>query len=380
MKKFYCQFRAVPKVLISVCVLLACSLLVTRVSEGQCRDGNSFFFFSFTPSSTTAKTYSNVGDGTVLITFTGNGKADADADIDADAARKDGVSIREADLPFRLDAGKKANTWELKASGSSMPEGTYIFNVRGYGGIPGCASLPQVSITVGPARVRQRSAPAPTSAPEATPAAETPPRIIVYQCPVGWQRGSLGQSTPKAYIQAVEVNIDRNRRAGLYKPVAVEIYVDPSEGLTDLAGWKLRVAVPYNHGRDYPLTAENAVVNEDGIVRVESPEADPFLMTDVRYIGRVLPGFDYRLFSEKNTRVDLALSCYKNTNATLKALEAMESPRVVRSVDLTGQKWDDILFFRSKWKVPVEDGAPAAPSLSNPQRRLATMWGSLKKQ
>ena len=206
-------------------------------------------------------------------------------------------------------------------------------------------------------------------------------RVIIYRCPVGWQKqNTFGHPTPKVFIRAVEVEIDRNDRSGIYKPVAIEIYADPTEGLQDLDGWKLTVAAPYSPGREYHLTAENAVFNADGIARIESPDTEPFPMRDLTSIGQVLPGFDYRLFSEKNRRVDFAISCYEGTNATLQQLETMEKPRLERTVDPTSHDWN-IPFFRSQWRVPVPvAAAPAAPSLSSTQQRLTTMWASLKKR
>ena len=228
-----------------------------------------------------------------------------------------------------------------------------------------------------PATPAPASTPEPAATPEAKP---TPKKVVGYQCPVGWQRtNGVGRPTPKVFVQAIEVEIDKSNRAGIYTLTAVEIYVDPTEGLTDLAGWKLKLAVPYNHGREYLLTAENAVVSEDGVVRIESPEADPFPIRDLTYAGQVLPGFDYRLFTEKGRRVDFAISCYKDTNATLEGLVAMETPRIIRSVDVTHLDWAALNFLRSKWGVPVE-AVPVAPSLSNSQGQLTTMWSVLKKQ
>ena len=212
--------------------------------------------------------------------------------------------------------------------------------------------------------------------------AETRRRRVVYRCPVGWQRTNTHrQPTPKVFIQTVEVEIDHKDPSGLYTPTALEIYVDPTEKRKDLAGWKLSLAVPYNHGREYLLTAENAVVNADGIVRIESPEAAPFPMTNLYWIGQTLPGFDYRLFTEENVPVDYAISCYiGDPNARLSDLESLETPRVVRSVDAPNLEWNNTLFLLSKWRVPVVETAPAAPRLSNPEQRLTTMWGALKKR
>ena len=218
----------------------------------------------------------------------------------------------------------------------------------------------------------------PQSPPTPEPEPEPKPRRvrIGYECLVGWQKSdAFGQLTPKVFISAIEVEVNRNQPFGLYKPIAIEIYADPTERRRNLEGWKLTVAVPYNLGRDYHLTADNSVFNADGIARIVSPDANPFPMTDLRYIGQILPGFDYRLFSEKTQRVDIALSCYKGTNARFTDLQQMEQPRVIRNIDLTSLEWENLLFFRSQWRVPVSE-APAAPSV--PLVHLVTSWAALK--
>ena len=94
-----------------------------------------------------------------------------------------------------------------------------------------------------------------------------------------------------------------SNRISIYKPVWVAIYVHPDEGLENLEGWKLQVALPYNHHRDYRLTAENSVVVDAGFVEggfafIENPEEDPFPMVGVGFTGSPAPGFDYRLYDE----------------------------------------------------------------------------------
>ena len=315
-------------------------------------------------------------------------------------AGRDGTDVKASiNDYFSFVKGSTDNILELQVKKTPIPAGDYLIyyqfgddaasltlgddcsTVAGYQiAVTGPASLQQgeTPITTPPA-----ATPGAAATPEAkpTPEAETPPkRVVVYRCPIGWQRtNGVGRPTPKVFVQAIEVEIDKSNRAGIYTATAVEIYVDPTEGLTDLAGWKLKLAVPYNHGREYLLTAENAVVNEEGIVRIESPEADPFPIRDLTYVGQVLPGFDYRLFTEKGRRVDFAISCYKDTNATLEGLAAMETPRIIRSVDTTNLDWAALNFLRSKWGMPAE-AVPAAPRLSSPQLRLATMWSVLKQR
>ena len=292
------------------------------------------------------------------------------------------------------ETGAHAELFDFQVAqvGNSGPWFCFLFRKSGKQLSPGTEYILRITVNVegldvAPAtfdvtiRDGTEPSPAPASGQGATPASEPSIRRVIYRCPVGWQKQNApGQPTPKVFIRSVEVDVDTNRPSGIYKPVALEIYADPTEGLSDLAGWKLRVAVPYNHGREYRLTAENAVFNAEGIARIESPDTEPFPMTNLTYIGQVLPGFDYRLFSEKNTPVDFAISCYRGTNATLKQLEAMEKPRVVRGGDPTSFEWDDIVALLSKWRVPVAETAPAAPSLSSTQQRLTTMWGALKKR
>ena len=195
-------------------------------------------------------------------------------------------------------------------------------------------------------------------------------------CPVGWKRqDSFGRATRRVILRAVEVEIDRQNRSGIYKPVAIEIYADPTEQLTDLDGWKLTVAVPYNHPRDYLLTAENATFNEHGIARIESPAATPFPMADVGFSGQRLPGFDYRLFDENNTPVDFAIACYKGSGFAAQ-LWAMESPRVERNIVIAYLDWEPD-YYQSEWRV----GAPTAPAAPTAVRRtLTTSWAALKKR
>ena len=165
--------------------------------------------------------------------------------------------------------------------------------------------------------------------PGGTPIEEVTPRrrLIIFACPVGWQKqDSFGNTTKRALIQAVEVEVDTAEHRGIYKPIAIEIYAHPDEELHDLNGWKLMLGLPYNAvNRVHALTAENSAFNEEGIARIESPEADPFPMTEVGFIGQRLPGFDYRLFDENGVRVDFGISCYKTGGLTPR-LWNMETP------------------------------------------------------
>ena len=191
---------------------------------------------------------------------------------------------------------------------------------------------------------------------------------------MGWQKQDrFGNITKRVLIQTVEVEVDITEHRGIYKPIAIEIYAHPDEELHDLNGWKLMLGLPYNVvSRAYALTAENSAFNEEGIARIESPEADPFPMAEVGFIGQRLPGFDYRLFDENGVRVDFGISCYKTGGLTPR-LWHMETPRVERSVDREDLDWDRT-YYRSEWRVP--ETAPAAPTAV--KKRLVTSWGALK--
>ena len=216
-------------------------------------------------------------------------------------------------------------------------------------------------------------------------------RRRVASCPVGWIKTSrFGTPTPRVILHAVEVAIDIEDRSGIYKPVAIEIYADPAEELSDLDGWKLTLAIPYNYGRDYYLTTENSTFNENGIARIESPPENPFPMTDVQFSGRWLPGFDYRLFNEHNVRVDFGISCYRHAGLQ-ERLHAMERPRVERDIaplvlndqDLERSDWKERLdwtkdYYWSLYLVPkVAPSVPRAPAAV--RKPLATSWATLKK-
>ena len=212
----------------------------------------------------------------------------------------------------------------------------------------------------------------------------TPPkRKIVFQCPVGWQRtDSFARPNPRVLIHEVNLEIDLQNRISIYKPDYVAIYVHPDEALENLDGWKLQVAIPYNHHRDYLLTAENAVVVdaniegvEGGFAFIESPEEAPFPMVGMGFTGVTVPGFDYRLYDETGRKVDFGIACYKQ-GGIFQALKDMEDPRVLRNVLLETLDWDAATYIRSEWRVPVP--APAAPSLL--KKTVVGTWAALKKQ
>ena len=217
--------------------------------------------------------------------------------------------------------------------------------------------------------------------PVAVVAAE--PQIIILECPVGWQRTDrFAQPNPRVLIHQVNLEMDLHNRVSIYKPNSVAIYVHPDEGLENLEGWKLQVAILYNHHRDYLLTAENSVVVdaniegvEGGFAFIESPEEAPFPMVGMGFTGAHVPGFDYRLYDDTGRRVDFGIACYKR-GGIFQALKEMEDPRVLRNVLLESLDWDAATYIRSEWTVPTP--APAAPS--QVKGNIVGTWANLKKQ
>ena len=210
-----------------------------------------------------------------------------------------------------------------------------------------------------------------------------PSRGLYQECPVGWQRtDGFAQPNPRVLIHEVNLEMDLQNRISIYKPNYVAIYVHPDEALENLDGWKLQVAVPYNHHRDYLLTAENAVVVdaniegvEGGFAFIESPEKTPFPMVGMGFTGATVPGFDYRLYDDTGRKVDFGIACYKQ-GGIFQALKDMEDPRVLRNVLLETLDWDAATYIRSEWTVPTP--APAAPSLV--EKTLVGTWANLKKR
>ena len=209
-----------------------------------------------------------------------------------------------------------------------------------------------------------------------------PKRRIIQDCPVGWVRsdGFAGR-TRRVLIYEVKLDMDLHNPVSIYKPDWVAIYVHPDEGLENLEGWKLQVALPYNHHSEYLLTAENSVVVDAGFVEggfafIENPEESPFPMTGMGFTGSPAPGFDHRLYDETVRRVDFGIACYKRFDV-FQVLKEMEDPRVLRQVLLESFDWDQ-WFLRSEWTVPVPVNAPGAPSLQSVN--LVGKWADLKKQ
>ena len=207
-----------------------------------------------------------------------------------------------------------------------------------------------------------------------------PKQRVIQECPVGWIRsdGFAGR-TRRALLYEVKLEMDIHNPISVYKPDWVAIYVHPDEGLENLDGWKLQVAIPYNHHREYLLTAENSVVVEAGFVEggfafIENPKENPFPMVGMGFTGSPVPGFDYRLYDETGKRVDFGVSCYKRFDV-FQVLKVTEDPRVLRKVLLESFDWDSH-YLRSEWTVPMP--ASAAPSLV--KKNIVGTWGDLKKQ
>ena len=207
-----------------------------------------------------------------------------------------------------------------------------------------------------------------------------PKRRIIQECPVGWVRsdGFAGRNR-RVLLYEVKLAMDIGNPISIYKPDWVAIYVHPDEGLENLEGWKLQVALPYNQHREYLLTAENSVVVDAGFVEggfafIENPEEDPFPMVGIGFTGSPAPGFDYRLYDETGKRVDFGISCYKRGDI-FQVLKGMEDPRVLRQVLLETLDWN-VHYLRSEWTVPMP--APAAPSLV--KKSVVGTWAALKKQ
>ena len=209
-------------------------------------------------------------------------------------------------------------------------------------------------------------------------------KIVIQECPVGWVRsdGFAGR-TRRVLIYEVKLEMDLHNPISIYQPDWVAIYVHPDEGLESLDGWKLQVALPYNHHSEYLLTAENSVVVDSkiegvdgGFAFIENPEEDPFPMTGIGFTGSPAPGFDYRLYDETGRRIDFGISCYKRFDI-FHVLKEMEDPRVLRQVLLESFDWDQ-WFLRSEWTVPVPVNVQGAPSLQGVN--LVGKWADLKKQ
>ena len=232
-----------------------------------------------------------------------------------------------------------------------------------------------ITVTLG-----RSAAPTEVAPTEVAPAVRKRRRVI-QKCPVGWVRsdGFAGRNR-RVLLYEVNVEMDLQNRVSIYKPVSVAIYVHPDEALENLDGWKLQVALPYNHHREYLLTAENSVVVDAGFVEggfafIENPEENPFPMTGIGFTGAPAPGFDYRLYDEIGRRVDFGISCYKRGDVFY-VLKDTENPRVLRKVPLEDIDWNASWLIRSEWTVPTP--APAAPSLV--KKSIVGTWADLKKQ
>ena len=295
-----------------------------------------------------------------------------------------GFQMDDIIVETELDTGTGAATLEALTP-TTEPAQTYIATIR----------LP--TNAAGTVRVIVRAGAAETEDRRIDPAVDRvfgpiafstlpPPKrkIIIYECPVGWVRsdGFLGRNR-RVLIYEVNVEMDLHNRVSIYKPVWVAIYVHPDEGLENLEGWKLQVALPYNHHSEYLLTAENSVVVdskiegvEGGFAFIKDPEEEPFPMTGIGFATSPAPGFDYRLYDDTGRKVDFGISCYKRFDI-FQVLKEMEDPRVLRQVLLESFDWDQ-WFLRSEWTVPIPVNVPGSPSLQ--RVNLVGKWADLKKQ
>ena len=263
------------------------------------------------------------------------------------------------------------STWTPTGSTSTLHTVTGLKN-----GIQYAFRVRAVRGTEVPGRAAQTGSVTPEPPPPTT-------NRIIYQCPVGWQRTDrFGGPTQRVLLYEIKLQMDLHNRISIYQPIRVAIYVHPDEGLENLEGWKLKVAVPYNLHREYLLTAENSVVVdaniegvEGGFAFIENPEEDPFPMVGMGFTGALVPGFDYRLYDDTGRKVDFGIACYKQ-GGIFQALKDMEDPRVLRNVLLETLDWDAATYIRSEWTVPAP--APAAPSLI--KKTIVGTWANLKKQ
>jgi hypothetical protein len=237
---------------------------------------------------------------------------------------------------------------------------------------------------------RVRPPPA-TDEPSATDEPVKIRRRIIYQCPIGWTRGSLFGNTKKALIYELKVEADTTNRTSIYQLKSLAIYVHPDENLETLDGWTLKVGTLYNQfGKEFKFTAENSVIDEHDFAHIENPEDIPIPMGTLGYIGQSLPSFDYRLYDATGVRVDFSISCYKAGGLTWR-LWNTKDPRLLRvlplgkseealSVQMHNLDWNTP-FFRSEWTAAIMPDLPDVPAApSQVQKPVVGTWADLKKQ
>ena len=385
---------------------------------------------SWTSTGTTASgTVTGLTNGTQytfsvrVVSANGNGTASSSATATPNIAAPTGLTATPGDREVRLSwtavsgvttitgyqySQNGGSSWTSTSTNTSHTVGSlingviYIFRVRAVGtGGGGTASASQTATPrtsqlqdtpeggqppnqnpLDDLSGQQSSVQNPSVNPPVDTSPQTPPKrkIIIQDCPVGWVRSDgFGGRNRRVLIYEVNLEMDLQNPVSIYKPIWVAIYVHPDEGLENLQGWKLQVALPYNRHREYPLTAENSVVVdanfvEGGFAFIENPEEDPFPMTGVGFTGSPAPGFDYRLYDKTGRKVDFGISCYKRFDV-FQVLKDAEDPRVLRQVLLESFDWNSH-YLRSEWTVPTP--APAAPSLI--KKDIVGTWADLKKQ
>ena len=213
----------------------------------------------------------------------------------------------------------------------------------------------------------------------------------IFECPIGWTRGSVFGKTKKALIYELKVDIDRTNRVSIYQLKSLAIYVHPDEGLETLDGWTLKVGTLYNNfGQEFKLTAENSVIDKQDFAHIQNPQGMPIPLGTLGFIGQSLPSFDYRLYDAQGIRVDFGISCYKEGGLTWR-LWNTKDPRVIRVLPLVENEeglkgmmrnlnWDS-LFFRTQWTAAIMPDLPDAPAApSQVKKNVVGTWADLKKQ
>ena len=167
---------------------------------------------------------------------------------------------------------------------------------------------------------------------------------------------------PRIAITAIEFTIDASllNRRSIFSVSKVEIRA--VAGIENLDGYRLWLGKLYNPARGYtPVPA--GLSFEDGVLCLTSEDI-AFPIGELLMSGRRLPNFDYRIYTDKGSEVDIAYACYLGASDALMGIKDLEYARIERRSGRDG--W---------WLV---ENAPSAPS-SFKQRNLVGFWADLKR-